>query len=938
MDDLLTEFLTETTENLAVIDGELVELERNPSNSAILGNIFRLVHTIKGTCGFLGLPRLEAIAHAGENVLGKLRDGALPVTADSVTSVLRCIDTIRGLLAELESSGCEPTGDDAAIIAELNAIVESLVPALGSTPTPKSNAAPVAVPEPQPEADDAPAPNLPGETSAIVNENGFPVAGELVAEVEAARAAGLRAATESEIASDLAAERQRETHLPLVGSKAEEKTSPPPVEPEAKGGGASDTREPSVVSQSIRVPVDTLDTLMTLVSELVLTRNQLLQIARGKRDNEFATPLQRLSHITTELQEGVMKTRMQPIGNAWAKLPRIVRDLSHESGKKIDLQMLGAETEVDRQVLELIKDPLTHMIRNSADHGIETPEERRRAGKAEVGTITLNAFHESGHIIIEIRDDGRGLNADRIRRKAVASGLMSDAESMTIPEHQLFQFIFKAGFSTAEKVTTVSGRGVGMDVVRTNIDRIGGSIDLRSTTGFGSTFIIKIPLTLAIVSALIVSCRGLRFALPQICVLELVRTGTSETRIERINTSSLLRLRDQLLPVVELSRLLQLSQMGAMKLPLGDDASSESAKSSRDCLVIVSQVGTKRFGIIVDEVFDTEEIVVKPMAPILHGIAYYAGNTILGDGSVIMILDPNGLASTVEQAIGHRDDIGVEAAETGREKTRLLLFKAGEGETLKAIPLELVSRLEEISGEKIEHAQGRAMLQYRGHLMPLVPYNPLHEWTSGASYPVLVFNDRERCMGLVVEEIIDIVEEHMAIEVKACREGLIGSAIIGGRATDVIDAARYLTSAFSDWFDAAKGQSYGAPSVAKRILLVEDSPFFRNLLTPMLDAAGYSVVSVGTADEALTLRERGISFDAIISDIEMPGMSGFEFAEAVRSDGCWQAVPIIALSSYTTDSDLQRGHTCGFTDYVAKFDREGLMQSLLATFADPRAA
>lgn len=926
MDDLLTEFLTETTENLAVIDGELVELERNPSDSAILGNIFRLVHTIKGTCGFLGLPRLEAVAHAGENVLGKLRDGSLTITADAVTSVLRCIDTIRGLLAELEANGCEPSGDDAAIIAELNAIVDNLAPALAGMPIADTPSAPEAVETPA----------EPDGAAEILHDEGFPVAGELLAEVAAAKAAGARAATENEIAADIAAERQRESHLPLAGANAEAKVESKRVEPETKVAEASDQREPSVVSQSIRVPVDTLDTLMTLVSELVLTRNQLLQIARGRRDNEFAAPLQRLSHITTELQEGVMKTRMQPIGNAWAKLPRIVRDLSHESGKKIDLQMLGAETEVDRQVLELIKDPLTHMVRNSADHGIETPEARRNAGKAEVGTITLNAFHESGHIIIEIRDDGRGLDAERIRRKAVASGLISDVEAMALPDQQLFQFIFKAGFSTADKVTTVSGRGVGMDVVRTNIDRIGGNIDLRSTAGFGSTFVIKIPLTLAIVSALIVSCRGLRFALPQICVLELVRTGTNETRIERINTSSLLRLRDQLLPVVELSRLLQLSQMGTMLLPLADGETTHAERSAHDCLVIVSQVGTKRFGIIVDEVFDTEEIVVKPMAPILHGIPYYAGNTILGDGSVIMILDPNGLASTIEQTLGHRDDMGGEAEGAAGEKTRLLLFRAGEGETLKAIPLELVSRLEEIEGANVEHAQGRAMLQYRGHLMPLVPYNPLHQWSTEVSYPVLVFSDRERCMGLVVDEIIDIVEEHMSIEVKASKEGLIGSAIIDGRATDIIDAARYLTSAFSDWFDAANGQAYGEPTAARRILLVEDSPFFRNLLTPMLDAAGYAVTSVGTASEALNLRERGMRFDAIISDIEMPGMNGFEFAEAVRGAGGWQAVPIIALSAYTSDSDLQRGHACGFTDYVAKFDREGLMQSLLASLTDHR--
>ena len=379
-----------------------------------------------------------------------------------------------------------------------------------------------------------------------------------------------------------------------------------------------------------------LENLMTLVSELVLTRNQLLQMVRGKDDSEFATPLQRLSHITTDLQEGVMKTRMQPIGNAWAKLPRIIRDLSVEMNKKIDLQMIGAETELDRQVLELIKDPLTHMVRNSADHGLEATEDRRRIGKPEVGKIVLNAYHEGGHIIIEIADDGRGLNIARIREKVVASGLASEGETEQMSDQQVAQYIFRAGFSTAEKVTSVSGRGVGMDVVRTNIEKIGGTIELKTQQGKGTSFIIKIPLTLAIVSALIVECGGERFAIPQISVLELVRTtANSEHGIEVINNAPVLRLRDRLLPLVSLRQLLRLGE---------EDGRTET-------FIVVTQVGTYTFGIIVDRVFDTEEIVVKPVAPILRHINMFSGNTILGDGSVIMILDPNGIAGSTGEIV-----------------------------------------------------------------------------------------------------------------------------------------------------------------------------------------------------------------------------------------------------------------------------------------------
>ncbi|MCA1909191.1 MAG: chemotaxis protein CheA, partial [Magnetospirillum sp.] len=462
MDDLLSEFLTETSESLSVLDVELVKLEQNPE-PAILQNIFRLVHTIKGTCGFLGLPRLEHVAHAGENVLGKFRDGELEVTPAAVTLILQAIDRIKLILGHLEQNECEPEGSDEDLIESLNAMADGRF------------VAPAAV------------------AAAPVADTPFPVAADLLAEVEAAYAAGKKAASEADIRAEMEKERLKEeaaaqaAAAPAAAAPAPVAPAPEPEAPKANvpaetpkppavtkevvpAGAAPASSESAVAAQTIRVNVELLENLMTLVSELVLTRNQLLQMVRGRDDSEFTAPLQRLSHITTDLQEGVMKTRMQPIGNAWAKLPRIVRDLSVEMNKKIDLQMLGAETELDRQVLELIKDPLTHMVRNSADHGLEGPEERKAAGKPEVGKVVLNAFHEGGHIIIEISDDGRGLNLDRIKQKAVANGLASESELDGMAPQQIYQFIFKAGFSTAEKVTSVSGRGVGMDVVRTNIE------------------------------------------------------------------------------------------------------------------------------------------------------------------------------------------------------------------------------------------------------------------------------------------------------------------------------------------------------------------------------------------------------------------------------------------------------------------------------------
>ncbi|MBT7943009.1 MAG: response regulator, partial [Alphaproteobacteria bacterium] len=692
------------------------------------------------------------------------------------------------------------------------------------------------------------------------------------------------------------AEKAPPAEVAKVPAKAVEKS---PAKTEGKP-----PKESSVAASSIRVNVDVLEDLMTQVSELVLTRNQLLQLVRGlEQDDELTAPLQRLSHITSDLQEGVMKTRMQPIGNAWAKLPRIVRDLSLEQDKQIELVMVGAETELDRQVLELIKDPLTHMVRNSADHGLEMPTERAEVGKSEKGTIELRAFHEGGHIIIEIEDDGRGLNMERIRMKCLENGVATDAELEGMSDQQIQQFIFAAGFSTAEKVTSISGRGVGMDVVRTNIEKIGGTIELKSVTGKGSTFTIKIPLTLAIVSALIVACAKQRFAIPQISVLELVRASTkSDNAIEMINDSPVLRLRNRLLPLVSLETLLELKEDEVPALPEpapvietpeqdveGDEASvdlvsNESEAEDTDngdmgdgdeMFIVVTQVGTNTFGIIVDQVFDTEEIVVKPVAPILRNITFYSGNTILGDGSVIMILDPNGIANASGQ-MGAEEEPETQAKAVGQEGdvTSLLIFRAG-GNDLKAVPLALIARLEEIDMATSETSHGQVMVQYRGHLMPLIACDPGHEFKTEGRQPVLVFTEGNRSLGLAVDEIVDIVEDRLKIELASDLPGLIGSAVIDGKATDLVDAGHYLTLGFADWFGSSTKDAYRGSDGVKRALLVDDSPFFRNLLSPLLSVAGWEVTTVEAASEALEMRELGSNFDVIISDIEMPEMDGF---------------------------------------------------------------
>ncbi len=964
MDDLLSEFLTETAESLDVIDVELVKFEQEPNNAEILDNIFRLVHTIKGTCGFLGLPRLEALAHAAETLMGKYRDGA-PVTPEGVTLILGTIDRIKELIEELEQTGSEPEGTDPDLISELEKMsgVGNHAPTAAGEPKessavaePKKPSSAVAEPkkpssEAGPKTSDSDSIQVvereikPGEVSLEDLERAFQEAdgpegldlGPGAAAAIAAEAAGGTAAPTSAETADVPAE-QPASNSPAAS--AEKKVEAPKQ--------AANQKEAPVKAQTIRVNVDTLEKLMTMVSELVLTRNQLLEMVRRLDDSEFKVPLQRLSNVTAELQEGVMKTRMQPIGNAWQKLPRIVRDLSRDLDKKIDLEMIGAETELDRQVLEQIKDPLTHMVRNSADHGLETTPERIKVGKPEIGRVTLRAYHEGGHIIIEIEDDGRGLNLEKIKAKIVENGLVTESDLEKMTEQQIYKYIFHAGLSTAAKVTNVSGRGVGMDVVRTNIELIGGTVDLKSEQGKGTTFYIKIPLTLAIVSALIVEASSQRFAIPQLSVVELVRAhNEGEHRIEMINDTPLLRLRNKLLPVIYLRNLLNL-EIADSKEESGEDqkdavadknsdnseegktedSSEESAASDPNAFVVVTQVGNQTFGIVVDCVFHTEEIVVKPMSTMLRDITMFSGNTILGDGSVIMIIDPNGIAQKVAAesgaAVTQEDEAVTVADLVGDQVTTMLVFRAGS-EELKAVPLSLVTRLEDIDVATIERSNNRNLVQYRGVLMPLIYIDGATGHKESGQQPILVFTDEHRSMGLVVDEIVDIVEDRLNVEIASDKPGIVGSAVVKGKATEVIDIGYYLPQAFDDWLE--RKEEIKQTSELK-LLLVDDSAFFRNMLAPLLGAAGYNVTLAESAQVALNLKEQGIKFDVIVSDIEMPGMDGIEFAETLRNDTTWGQTPIIALSSHTSPKMIQRSREVGFLDYVAKFDREGLIKTL----------
>jgi two-component system chemotaxis sensor kinase CheA len=870
MDDLLRDFVVETAENIDVVDNELVRFERDPNNKAIIAQIFRLVHTIKGTCGFLGLPRLEALTHAAETAIDRFRDGA-PVTRPAVSLILSTIDRIKLIMAELDRVMAEPAGEDRDLIEALESLSAGTA-GVAAEPAPKAAAVLDAAPPPA--------------TDITVGTLVYQVLERELRPGEVSLDELERAFRETEID-------EAEFSLTTLAKAGLSHDAPARAEADEAPAGESPLR-----GANIRVPIETLEHLMTMVSELVLTRNQLLEIERRDETNAFKAPLQRLSHVTAELQESVMKTRMQPIGNAWAKLPRLVRDLCEELGKDIDLQMAGAETEIDRQLLEMIKDPMLHMIRNAADHGVETPAERLKAGKPPKGRIRVAAAQEGGHITLTISDDGRGLDLARIRRKAASLGLISEADALRISDQQAAKFIFHPGFSTADKLTNISGRGVGMDVVRSNIDQIGGAIDVKTTDGHGTTVTIKIPLTLAIAAAVIVESAGQRFALPQMAVVELVRPGgNAEARIEHIHSAPVLRLRERLLPLLDLGQALGIK--------------AEAPTEWSQAFIVVCQVGALAFGIVVDGVLQTEEIVVKPVSAHIRHLPCYSGATILGDGAVIMILDPNGLARNVGAVAEAHNDNAASApalAAPGAESLAMLVFKAGPGGP-KAVPLALVTRIEEIAVARVERVANGLIVQYRGRLMRLIGLSAETTLRREGAQPVLVFGRADAPIGLIVDEIIDIAQDVLDIGGGA-RPGVLGTAIVRDKATEIIDVAYFVPELHGERRRIER----------RRLLLMEPSDFLRAMLAPVLQAAGFHVQTVSSVSEAEAALA-ATPFAVLVANVEDDKTFGLTAATK-------PGTICIGLASRATTKLLERAHEEGFADIVGAFDREGLMTSI----------
>ena len=734
VDDIVREFLVESYENLDQLDRDLVALESTPGERALLSSVFRTIHTIKGTSGFLAFERLERVAHAGENLLAELRDGKREMDGPTTDVLLAVVDCVRDLLRAIEATGGEADVDISAAVARVEGVLagEPVFAAVADDePTEASTPAPVT---------DAVIPSQPRSSEAAIGRTSKP------------KAAGS-----------------------AVPEHAESTYDP----------GVDDSASRTVSETSIRVDVDLLDNLMRQVGELVLARNQIVRLS-GNGADDLARASQRLDVIATELQEGVMKTRMQPIEHLWSKMPRMVRDLAATCHREVSLELAGGETELDRGLLEAVKDPLTHLVRNAVDHGIEPADERVAAGKPAKGLLSLRAYHAGGLVTIEVADDGRGIDPDKIAESAVTKGLRTATQVAGMTPADLLQLLFLPGFSTAEQVTNVSGRGVGMDVVRTKIEAIGGSVDVESTIGAGTVWRLRIPLTLAIMPALTVACGAEQYAVPQANLLELVALD-ERNAVEYVHSAPVYRLRGELLPLVSLSEVL-----GAT------DARTDAG------VIAVVQSDETRFGLLVDHVLDTEEIVVKALSPRLKSIGVYAGATVLGDGHVALILDVQGLARRALAAAAS-EGLLQRAAQTTTavvEVNQVLVASIGGGRRV-AMPLKSVTRLEQIARSAIELVGGREVVQYRGSILPLVRLDRLlgAGWleTEGP-LQVIVHQRAGRSVGLVVEAIVDILDDLVGEHSDVADSGLLGSVVLGEHVTELLDVHAAILAADPDFF------------------------------------------------------------------------------------------------------------------------------------------
>jgi len=1030
-DAFIKEYLAESREHLADIENDLLEIESAGTNidDNLVNKVFRAAHSIKGGAGFFNLHKIQELAHRTENALDMIRSGEMTPAPDVINVLLLAFDRLRELLNNYQTSHLADTTE---ILVALSGMVSANLPPAKKDSlvrTVKVTAPGVKSEFNIPEFDLDHAKNgehylylieydmiddvqrkgkRPLDVLYLLSNSGTII--EAMFELEEAGTLDDEPSDRlpfvvlfsTELAPQMA-----DVIFDLPASQVHVIYSPPAVEtpriPEPTVGyerplevvesvpleevsqaqsysspslsaAVSETAPAHVGMEStLRVDVSVLESLMNLAGELVLSRNQLLDAMASGDEHTMQIGAQRINLVTSELQENIMLTRMQPVSNIFNKFPRVVRDLSKDLGKEIRLDISGREVEMDKTIIEGLNEPMTHMVRNAVDHGIESADVRTRAGKPPFGTIGLKAYHEAGQVVVEIHDDGKGIDPAKVAASALAKGLITQEQLRGMSAKEMTALIFLPGLSTAEKVSDVSGRGVGMDVVKTNLDKLGGKVEIDSVPGKGTNITIRLPLTLAIIPSLLLSVNGERFAIPQVHVSELIHISAEQIqkRIEVVGNSEVLMLRGALIPLVRLSDVLgiekqiedpqvgeltpdQRARIADRRSPHYDfDSAEPTAEKSVDAKgkrersaierryhassnlnIVVITTGTLQYGLVVDELHDTVEIVVKPLGRHFKGLREYAGATILGDGNVALILDASGIAAKkvlVSMAGSRRAQ--VLSAETVREGARdrhsLLTFRNAPGEFC-AIPMDLVVRVLQVEGDQIEWVGGRRTMQYRDVSLPLVTLKDtaqVAELHSEQEKAVVIFNVYGHEVGLLAGMPVEVLETTSLIDRETLRQkGVYGSAILEGNTTLILDVFEMVAASHPDWVAEAEQAAEKSIAGGDVILLAEDSDFFRGQVRRYLEGDGYFVISAVDGQEAWELLEVNASkIKLVVTDIEMPRLDGLGLTRAIRADQRYNKLPIIALSSLAGEEDTARGLAAGVTEYQVKLDREKLL-------------
>lgn len=950
-DEILQGFIEESLEHLADIENDLLNIEEGGADIDVelVNKVFRAAHSIKGGAGFMGLTVIQDLAHATENVLGLIRSEKLTPTPAIVNVLLLATDELQHLIENIADSN---EVDISQHVTPLDAIYEG-----GEAPPVQT-----AVVEEEP---------APDSVKEQKSQSTAPV--EAVSPQAESKSEG-----DSSPAQTITAEIKKDTSVMAPQSP------PPPADakPEKKKTNKAKT-PPQKAETSIRVTVSLLDQLMNLAGELVLSRNQLLQAIISDDIRNAETVGQRIDLVTSELQEAIMLTRMQPIGNVFNKFPRVVRDLSKMLDKQMDLTIVGKDVELDKTILEAINDPLTHLVRNSVDHGVETPDVRSSKGKDPKGLIILKAYHEAGQVVIEISDDGKGLDGDALAESAVNKGLITAEQAKSMSDKERINLILIPGFSTAAKVTDVSGRGVGMDVVKTNLDQLGGSIEIDSEVGRGTTISIKLPLTLAIIPCQIVMTGGERYAIPQVNLEELLRIPASavKERVERVGDAEVVRLRGNLLPLIRLSDVLdiprtyydpvkstikpdqrqQIADRRSKQTPLfkddkqqrndNDQASEDQQQYERSGVerrqspasalnIVVVSTGVMKYGLVVDRLHDSEEIVIKPIGRHLQKCKGYAGATIMGDGRIALILDVTNISRMANltslegsERAGDLAKSAKDAISQAKDKQALLTFSSSPNERF-AVPLNQVERIEKIKPTDIEEMGGKRLMQYRGGSLPLTSIDEVamvQPISDQDSLLVIVFTLAGKDIGLLATGPVDAVEIAAIIDESTLKQtGIMGSAIIEGQTTMLIDIYELVQTINPDWFaDHAigSGDAIEEDGEIPTILVVEDSNFFRNQVRSYMEEAGFNVLEGEDGIEGLQVLEEHVDeITMVVTDIEMPNMNGFEMTEKIKHDSRFSHLPVVALTTLAGDDDVAKGKAVGIDEYHIKLDKERLME------------